>query len=113
MNMLIIKRIVLLVAVFAAISCVDTNRRQYTTFDVKTTDPESVTFAYMAMSTVFYPTSSEDAEAFRMKMLQEWLDLNELCRNGFQITSKRYVSRGDGPDAKNIYYVGKCKQWAS
>jgi len=108
--MWIIRRIVLLVAVSAIASCVDTNRRQYTTFDAKTENAESVTFAYMAMSTVFYPTSSEDAEAFRMEMLQEWLDLNELCRNGFQITTKRYISRGDGPDAKNIYYVGKCNK---
>jgi hypothetical protein len=63
----------------------------------------------MAMSSVFYPTGSDSADEFRMAMLQEWLDLNGLCGNGFQITSKRYISRGDGPDAKNIYYVGKCK----
>lgn len=90
-------------------ACVDVNRKQYTTFDAASSGAGSITFTYMAMSTVFYPTESESAEQFRMAMLQEWLDLNQLCGDGFQIISKRYISRGDGPDAKNIYYVGKCK----
>lgn len=109
MNMLAIRPFVMLVFIATLVACVDTNRRQYTTFDATTADTGAVTFTYMAMSTVFYPTSSDSAESFRMEMLQEWLDLNELCRNGFQITSRRYISRSSDPDAKNIYYVGKCK----
>lgn len=103
------KNLVLISLAIMLAACVDVNRRQYTTFDAVTTDTGSVDFTYMAMSTVFYPTTSDSAEVFRMGMLQEWLNLNELCRDGFQITSKRYISRGDGLDAKNIYYVGKCK----
>lgn len=99
--------VVILLPVFAS-ACMSLQRQGMTTYDQYTDQAGSRMFKYMAMSNVFYPTNSIDAEETRMEQLQVWLDDNKYCQTGYQIIEKRIVSRGSGEDAMNITYIGKC-----
>jgi len=84
-------------------------KNSVTTYEQYTNSSGERLFKYVAMSTVFYPTNSQSAEQTRLNVLQEWIAENNYCSNGYKIVSRSMVSRGDGPDAMNITYVGQCK----
>lgn len=97
------------VASFLLFGCMSIQRHGMTTYDQYIDDTGTRMFKFMAMSTVFYPTDSSDAESTRMKLLDEWLLDNNYCQNGFEIVNKKLISRSSDPNAKNITYFGKCK----
>lgn len=89
--------------------CMSVQRHGMTTYEQYTDKSGNKMFRYMAMSTVFYPTYSADAESTRMDLLGEWLSDNDYCKNGFEIVEKQMISRSPDENAKNIKYIGRCK----
>jgi hypothetical protein len=52
-----------------------------------------------------------EGRARHMKVLEEWLRLNDMCPSNYEITSHRAVVDADGLFGKRgpIYYEGRCK----
>lgn len=53
---------------------------------------------------------SPEAEDRAMRMLREWLDINNKCKNGFRITSKQPVVATSflGQKSYDVWYEGRC-----
>jgi hypothetical protein len=58
------------------------------------------------------PENSTDAEAIRMKWLEEYLGSNNLCGQGYEILERTpaAVSAAAAGPAQSISYVGRCKE---
>lgn len=97
----------LLLALFALTGCETSDRIQTTEFI-----PEANgTFRYKGVADALNPIDSQDGEARRMRMLDEWMHLNSACQNGYKITSRQPVLRNMGIVGKGVYdvwYEGRC-----
>lgn len=101
-----------LVAVMLVISgCSSIDRNLMSGFEPFTDDDGGVIFSYWAdEATLTYPEDSPDAEAIRMQWLERYLELNELCLDGYEIVERKAVAktRGIGGIAHRIVYKGHC-----
>jgi len=60
---------------------------------------------------VDYAPDDKDAEAARIRWIEEDLRDNKMCPKGYEITDRKVVVRGHAVlgDLHDIYYYGKCK----
>lgn len=97
----------LLLAVPLVAGCSTNDRSALTRFE----PTEHGEFRYVAGAPIDYPENSAAAEATRMEWLRAYLDLNDLCARGYEITERKPVLTRQAilGDVHTIYYRGRCR----
>jgi hypothetical protein len=69
------------------------------------------TFRFRAAADANNRLDSPEGEAARLRMLEDWLQLNRRCPRGYTIVDRRAELRGQGmfADIYDVNYVGRCK----
>jgi major membrane immunogen (membrane-anchored lipoprotein) len=67
-------------------------------------------FRYQAFADATYSPTDPDDEAIRLNWLQQYLNDNDLCANGYEITDRKQVlkSKSAFADIYDIIYYGRC-----
>jgi hypothetical protein len=98
--------------VFSLLSgCASFDRLGMSSFEPFTSNTGQEMFRFRADTTsVSYPTNTAEGEAVRIGWLEEYLKLNNMCPQGYEIIERKAVVRAEtfaGP-AHTIYYIGRC-----
>jgi hypothetical protein len=100
-----LRALVVLVSLNALGACESLDRRTNTDFV-----PAGQTFKYKGFADAIFRLDTEEGEKYRMRLLEEWLKLNNGCPKGFTIISRTPVRRSQGilSDIFDVYYEGRC-----
>lgn len=73
------------------------------------TDAASDIFYFDVTVTAEFPDDNADAEAERMKWLDEWLEQRNMCPKGHEIVKKRkFDYMEDNPARRDLRYEARC-----
>jgi hypothetical protein len=61
---------------------------------LRTSYQDSAMLVFEARAGAAYPEDSETAETLRMSWLQDWLDRQGLCPDGYEIVTREPISAG-------------------
>lgn len=69
------------------------------------------TFRFRATADANNRLDSPEGEAARLRMLEDWLQVNRRCPRGYTIVDRRAELRGQGlfADVYDVNYVGRCR----
>ena len=102
---------ILCMVVWLLSGCASLDRLPMSSFEPFTNNAGQVTFRFRAdTASIAYPTDTSEGEAVRMGWLEEYLKLNNMCPQGYEIIERKVVVRTEtfaGP-AHAIYYNGRC-----
>lgn len=68
-------------------------------------------FRYVGFADASYPESDPHGEAYRLQLLGEWLNENNMCGAGYSISSRTVtvVNKGLLGTIAKVAYEGHCK----
>ncbi len=69
-----------------------------------------VIYMYSDLANIFQPHSDKDAEANRLRDLNDWVIDAALCTNGHEIIKRQVVMSRANSEAGKVYYFIKCKK---
>lgn len=74
-------------------------------------EPTDDGFSYVSSANATYPENDAAAEQTRMDWLQEYLSLNAVCPNGYDITARKpvLIKKALLGDVYSIHYTGRCR----
>jgi len=91
--------------------CASLDRIPMSSFEPFSDNYNQIMFKFRAESaSLTYPEGSKEAEATRMEWLEEYLKLNNMCKQGYEIIERKTVVKAASfvGIAHTIYYTGKC-----
>lgn len=67
-------------------------------------------FHYRAFADATYPPTSAEAEEIRMEWLKQYINDNEVCKKGYQITDRKLILKRLGiiENLYDVIYTGNC-----
>lgn len=68
-------------------------------------------FRFKAVGDMQYPVDSQDGEARRRRMLDEWLKINAMCATGYRIEKRTPIVKNVGvfgDKSYDVWYEGRC-----
>lgn len=102
---------ILCIVVSLLTGCASLDRLPMSSFEPFANNSGQAMFRFRAdTASIAYPTDTKEGEAVRMGWLEEYLKLNDLCPQGYEIIERKVVVRAEtfaGP-AHTIYYIGRC-----
>lgn len=105
------KQIAAIALAAALVGCTNTDRLAMSDFYPETSpDGGPAEFVFTANgSTIAYPSGME-AEPSRMQWLEVYLEANQMCPNGYEITDRQVIARGSafGGNLHQVRYRGRC-----
>jgi hypothetical protein len=96
------RKIIFLMGIVALAGCAHQDKPASSSF----TPVAGNGFVYQAYGDAAYPEHSKEAEASRMKALQDYLDQNHMCPHGYKITSRTPAQKNG--NLVQITYEGVC-----
>lgn len=88
---------------------VDWDRRETTTFVPIEANEEKQRFLFSAGTGIPYPANNPTAEKVRHKWIEKWMELNNVCPDGYEVLSRKAVKFDDHPEAIKLHYELQCK----
>lgn len=102
---------ILCIVISMLAGCASMDRLPMSSFEPFANNSGQVMFRFRAnTASIAYPTDTKEGEDVRISWLEEYLKLNNLCLQGYEIIERKVVVRTEtfaGP-AHTIYYSGKC-----
>lgn len=67
-------------------------------------------YMYSDLANIFQPHNDKDAEANRLRDLNDWMVDAALCPSGHEIIRRQVVMQRVNSEAGKVYYFIKCKK---